>query len=148
MQSESFYFAYGSNMSSTRLRERVPGARSLGAARLLDMRLCFNKLGRDGSGKANLVAAPGSIGWGVVFAIAQPDFSVLDRFERGYERKIAQVETLRGEPTRVQTYLAPASAPDLTPHAWYVEHLIEGAREHGHPVERIAWLRALDVLAR
>ena len=49
------YYAYGSNMSSARLVERVPGARTLGPAQLEQWRLLCTKPGADGSGKVNLI---------------------------------------------------------------------------------------------
>ena len=58
------YFAYGSNLHSGRLRSRAPGAQALGAARLRGVRLVCNKLGRDGTAKANLEPAPSSHVWG------------------------------------------------------------------------------------
>ena len=68
------YFAYGSNMSSLRLRERIPSARSLGAARLAGWRLAPNKRGRDGSGKANLVVDANSVVWGVLYQLVAADW--------------------------------------------------------------------------
>ncbi len=47
------YFAYGSNMSIARLKERVPGARSLGCHTLKEHDLRFHKLSKDGSGKCD-----------------------------------------------------------------------------------------------
>ena len=50
------YFAYGSNMSSRRLRERMPGARAESRAILPCHRLAWHKIGKDGSGKCDIVA--------------------------------------------------------------------------------------------
>ncbi len=68
------YFAYGSNMTSARLRARIPSARSVGAARIDGRRLVCNKRGRDGSGKANLCASPGGEAWGVVYEVDAADW--------------------------------------------------------------------------
>ena len=48
------YFAYGSNLSLARLRERIGIALPLGVAELPDYRLVCDKRGADGSAKANL----------------------------------------------------------------------------------------------
>jgi hypothetical protein len=77
------YFAYGSNMSSGRLR---PGAVPAGAARLEGYRLRCNKRGRDGSGKAEA--------WGVLFWLPDPDWEALDRFE---SRQVCHVLSGLGE---------------------------------------------------
>ncbi len=47
------YFAYGSNMSISRLRERVPSAVRLGIFFLEGHRLCFHKASEDGSAKCD-----------------------------------------------------------------------------------------------
>ena len=49
------YFAFGSNMLLERIKKRVPSARVLGNATLGGYALRFNKLSKDGSGKANIV---------------------------------------------------------------------------------------------
>ncbi len=49
------YFACGSNLHPLRLSLRVPAARFQGALALTGYQLRFNKRGRDGSGKGNLL---------------------------------------------------------------------------------------------
>jgi gamma-glutamylcyclotransferase len=48
-----YYFAYGSNMSLSRLRERVPSAEAVGCFSLNGHDLRFHKLSKDGSGKCD-----------------------------------------------------------------------------------------------
>jgi len=139
------YFAYGSNMSSARLFERIPSARSLGAARLEGFRLAGNKLGSDGTGKANLVVDLQSVAWGVIYALPASEWPRLDRFEPGYLRQLAKLRDLRDQTHAAQLYLAQAPGPDLPMHPWYREHLIEGAREHELPSDYIAWLSQLPI---
>src|SRR5258708_12496941 len=51
------YFAYGSNMLTDRLRERVPSATAIGVGRLAGHQLRWDKrTGRDGSGKCDAQA--------------------------------------------------------------------------------------------
>jgi hypothetical protein len=48
------YFAYGSNMRSARLRERVPSARYFATGKIQGYKLAFHKRSKqDGSGKAD-----------------------------------------------------------------------------------------------
>src|SRR5699024_6090609 len=50
-----YYFAYGSNMCTARLAQRVPGVKALGSAWLGGHRLYWHLRGGDGSGKCNIV---------------------------------------------------------------------------------------------
>lgn len=142
----AFYFAYGSNLKSARLRSRVAGAEARGAARLDGYRWCCNKLGADGSAKANIVAHPGRRVWGVVFELETADFFILDRFEGGYTRIEVEVETpASGGLVRAQTYTSVRLVPDERPNAAYRALMIEGAREHRLPASFLARLEALEV---
>ena len=133
---QAHYFAYGSNMSSTRLALRVPEARSLGAARISGYRLCCNKRGKDGSGKANLMLAQRADAWGVLFALPADRWATLDRYEVGYERVPCEVR-LAGSPTpaertatRAEMYLALEPEDDeIVPFDWYLAHMSAGAAE-------------------
>ncbi len=157
------YFAYGSNMSRMRVTERIPGARPRGAAWMENRRLSFNKPGRDGTGKANLIEHPGSHVWGVVYELDADAWDVLDRFESGYSRLIVEVRSgwnAAGVRRRrdascfeVQTYLwsgeegAEAEGDALTsPASWYLDHLREGAREHGLPDYYLRMIESLGTV--
>jgi hypothetical protein len=65
------YFAYGSNMSTPRLRYRVPGCRFAFVARLPNYKLCFHKRSKDGSAKCNAfrTAEPTDVVIGAVYEI-------------------------------------------------------------------------------
>lgn len=138
------YFAYGSNMSTARLQERIPEARPLGRARFDGVRLDFNKVGVDGSGKANLCPQVDAIAWGVLFAVRTEDWLTLDRFEPGYERQHCQLTLDSGEAIQAQIYLAIGELTPTPPHDWYREHLLTGAREHGLPKDVIAEITRLQ----
>ena len=138
------YFAYGSNLSSARLLARVPSARARGAARLDGFALRLDKPGADGSGKANLLATPGALVWGVVYQLDPSDWPALDACEPGYERTAVRV-ALDGAPLAAQTYCSPLYGPGLAAFRWYHRHLVDGAREHGLPEEWIALIEALPV---
>lgn len=142
----SRYFAYGSNLSSARLRERVPSARVVGVATLADHRLTLGKAGRDGTGKATLVAAPGALCWGVVYAIESVEWALLDACEPGYSRVHRRVTLLTREALGVQTYLAPETAPDPVATPRYKRFILDGAREHRLPAAWLATLERLPVL--
>lgn len=138
------YFAYGSNMSSARLQERIAAARPLGRAQLAGFRLAWNKPGRDGSGKANIVLAEAEIVWGVLYEFPPSAWRALDRIERDYAREAHWVLDRRDERINAHVYRwhCEPSVPDLTPHDWYRNHLLEGAREHELPQD------VIDALSR
>ena len=138
------YFAYGSNLEPRRLRERIGEFRVYGAACLYGHRLAFNKRGRDGSGKANLM--PDSLGlvWGVVYELTPAAWPRLDRFEGGYTRLRVQVEQSPGEGREAWTY-ASTRLSGKPPFSWYREHVVQGARHHGLPDAWVAWLERVVV---
>ena len=140
---QPLYFAYGSNLLSARLRERVPSCAVRGAARLSGWRLTTDKRGRDGTGKANLRRDPAAVVWGVVWAIDAAEWPQLDRFEGGYARIEVEVETPLGARLAVATYVSDrlTDVPVLDPA--YKRAIVDGAREHGLPAAWIAGLEAL-----
>ena len=137
-----FYFAYGSNMSSARLLTRVPAARSLGRAQLTGFRLAWNKPGIDGSGKANIVLAAAETVWGVLYHFPRSAWDALDQIERDYTRESHSVIDHKGAAVSTQLYRwhCEPHVADRTPHAWYRDHLVSGAREHQLPIDVIAAL--------
>jgi gamma-glutamylcyclotransferase len=143
------YFAYGSNMSTKRLRERVPSARAIGAGVLKGHKLCWHKLSKkDGSGKCD--AAPSNdadaVVYGVLFEINVAEKPALDRFEGlgfGYEEKEVDID-VQGQLHRASTYYATTCVPSLKPWSWYRAHVVAGAREHGLPM---AYIEALEAAA-
>lgn len=143
-------FAYGSNMSTARLRARVPSARVIGRGVLHGHRLVWHKVSKDGSGKCDVVAtaAPDAVVHGVVYAIDQTEKATLDRAEglgKGYDERQVVVE-VGGEPFVATMYYATRMDPALKPYSWYRAHVLAGAYEHELPPEYIAALEAIEVL--
>jgi hypothetical protein len=111
------YFAYGSNMSTPRLRYRVPGCRFEFVARLPNYKLCFHKRSKDGSAKCNAfrTAEPTDAVIGVVYEIPTNEKPALDRAEglgAGYHEEIVPVLSPEGEKVTVHAYIADASFID------------------------------------
>lgn len=136
-------------MSCGRLHERVAEALPLGRGLLRDHRFACNKLGNDGSGKANVAVAPQDEVWGVVFRLPRAALAVLDRHEGGYVRCAVDIEIEDGPHRllRCDTYRSEGVRDGLVPHAWYKRHIVDGALEHGLPAHWIAMLQALPTLA-
>lgn len=151
------YFAYGSNMSQRRLRERVPSAEFISLANLERHAIRFHKCGRDGSAKCDAyhTGDSGDSVIGVVFLIDPGHRHHLDAAEglgNGYATK--SVELLTPEHTLLEafTYYATAIDTQLKPYSWYHEHVLRGCRENALPasyvrrIESIACIQDDDAL--
>jgi gamma-glutamylcyclotransferase (GGCT)/AIG2-like uncharacterized protein YtfP len=145
------YFAYGSNMSTARLRERIGSVRRVAVARLTAHALRFHKRGRDGTAKCDAcyTGERNDTVYGVVFGIPAHARSRLDAFEgagNGYEPEQVTVTALGGSTLRALTYRATHIDTGLLPLHWYHEHVLRGALEHGLPPEYIDAIRRISVL--
>ena len=144
-----YYFAYGSNLSSPRLTNRVPSAVILATGQLRRHRLRFHKIGRDGSAKCNALytGLSGDRVLGAVFRINPADRRLLDQAEGlalGYESKEVLIVTPGGERIEAFTYYATRIDPGNRPFHWYKEHVLRGLREHGFSGD---YLRAVEEIA-
>lgn len=135
------YFAYGSNMCSGRLRERVP-CDFVTIARLTAHQLRFHKLSKKDSsskGDAFYTGVATDEVWGVVFDIPASKKTVLDAFEGlgyGYEDVEVVITLPTGEQLQVRTYVADPEyiREGLAPYTWYKAYVLAGAAEHGLPL--------------
>jgi len=139
MSSEQSFinFAYGSNMSSRRLRARTPSARPLGIGQLVGHRLMWHKAGRDGSGKCDAFETGDAshVVWGVLYRIDLSERVHLDLAEglgHGYDHKTVQVLTADGS-VAAGMYRATHIDATLQPFDWYLAYVLQGALEHGLP---------------
>ncbi len=128
------YFAYGSNMSLLRLRQRAPSAARIGVFILEKHELRFHKLSDDGSGKCDAYHTNHSshVVMGALFDIDRGDKPALDAAEglgNGYEQKWVQVKNHAGERHDAFTYYATHIDPALKPYSWYLNHVLVGAQE-------------------
>ncbi|TVR26077.1 MAG: gamma-glutamylcyclotransferase [Balneolaceae bacterium] len=132
------YFAYGSNMSLQRLRERLPDAEYLGSHTLINHDLRFHKIGQDGSGKCDAFYTrnPDDYILGVLYEISVSDKRTLDNKEGlgyGYSDKNVTLFDGSGRKTEAFTYFATGVDPSLKPFSWYKQHVLKGAREASFP---------------
>ena len=146
------YFAYGSNMSRTQMRQRCPDHEVIGKAVLPGYALCFPRHSPiRNCGVAGIVEQPGAEVWGVVYRLHDEDLAALDRRE-GYDpAKPAHVnrynrKTIRvlkdGEALDCLIYLARAEPGKHVPSVEYMSALITGAVEIGLPEDYVSRLRA------
>lgn len=139
-------FAYGSNMSTARLRARVPSAVAVMTGFVTGRRTVFHKRGHDGSGKADAVATRRIADrvWGVVFSIAREERPLLDACEIGYAEESVVVVGSQSQ-LAATMYIAESRHIDATlqPFAWYHRYVVAGAREHRLPTEYQGHLQSI-----
>lgn len=145
------YFAYGSNMLTERLKQRISNVQSLGVARAFGRRLCFQKRSSDGSGKCDIPLTNNSsdVVYGVIFDVPESHILKLDEAEgvgHGYERTTINVLPADGVLILATAYLATADAIDskLVPYDWYHRLIIAGARQHELPPSYISMLESIE----
>ncbi len=146
------YFAYGSNMSVKRLRQRVPGAVSLGVFALAEHELRFHKISHaDNSGKCDAwyTGRADSLLLGVLYEIDPADKFNLDRAEGlgyGYDEKEVWVYNADGFQIQSFLYYATEFDDSCKPYTWYLQHVLTGAHEAGLPEEYIARIEAVQAV--
>jgi len=146
-----YYFAYGSNMSTRRLKRRLSLVRPVSVATLPRHRLCWHKQGRDGSGKCDAAHADDDAlaVMGVLYEMAPDERPLLDRIEgvgAGYEVIHVRLTLCSGEFVQAFTYQATQIDTTALPFLWYKTHVLQGAYEHGLPADYIAQLEAAPAL--
>jgi hypothetical protein len=146
------YFAYGSNLHPTRLRERVPGVALEGVAVAQGRRLAFHKRGfRDGSAKCDLPeTSPPVQAYGALYRIASDHRLGLARIEgagAGYEETSVEVDA-NGKRVSAFLFLAQPEFvdPALIPFDWYKALVLEGAKYHQFPAAYTAAIKNVPCL--
>ena len=142
------YFAYGSNMCSSRLKSRVPSCKIFDVGILKGHILKFHKRSIDDSGKCNVVPSQNGENEviGVVFEFDTNEKILLDKAE-GKEYKDISVEVITSKGNvNAYMYVASATSVDdsLIPYTWYKDFVVEGAKEHFLPKEYIQTLIEIE----
>jgi hypothetical protein len=146
------YFAFGSNLASARLLQRIPAASVHVVATLSEHRLCWRKNDRGQSGKCDIdyTGDPDHLVYGVIYHMTIDDKLELDVYETagfGYDHKRVEVTTLQGDSIEAFTYYALDIDHSQQPFHWYKEHVLRGALEHDFPhhyVEQIRTTPSID----
>lgn len=140
------YFAYGSNMLTSRLVARCASAQYIGNASVENYALKFSKKSLDGSGKATLVGTTNGTVQGALFEVEQSERAFLDKAEGSdYERVddfIVRISST-GEEIVSSTYVAVNTYDALRPYDWYLALVIAGANLHSLDVDYRRGLRLI-----
>ncbi len=143
-----YYFAYGSNMNWAQMQQRCPSARFVCVARLPDYQFAIARHSRlRNCGTANIFPNSGSEVWGVVYALTDQEFNLLDDFEDGYRREKIFV-LARGDgqhPLESLVYIAEKEHHAPFPNPEYKRLMVEGARHWQLPPEYHAMLESIAV---
>jgi gamma-glutamylcyclotransferase len=161
------YFAYGSNMQWSRIRDRCPSVNYVCKALLPDYRLTFSRrYSRDNSSwTASIEEAPGAHAWGVVYEIDDRDIDSLNRAE-GYmpgraNDKNAHLpfqchvlcEGVKDRALSAMTYIAnvegsppPEHRDRRVPSKEYKGRLVEGAQHWRLPETYIRRLSSIEAV--
>lgn len=135
------YFAYGSNMHPGQFRERCPGSRVVGRARLPGYRFLITT-----SGYASVEPSddPGAVVHGVLEELTPEDEATLDAYEgvrEGlYRRDFLTVLRENNTPVQALVYVE-MERREGQPRPGYLEAILEGARHHALPQEALDTLR-------
>jgi hypothetical protein len=144
------YFAYGSNMASHRLLQRLPRARHIDIGILTGHRLSFRKKDDAGlSAKCDIELTDDHRDEviGIIYKITNADKQTLDRIEglgRGYDEKIVQITSSSGSILSTVTYYAINIDHSLIPYHWYKQHVLRGAIEHRLPADYISKIESIE----
>jgi gamma-glutamylcyclotransferase (GGCT)/AIG2-like uncharacterized protein YtfP len=126
-----YYFAYGSNMDSSRMARMCRSARVSGIGTLLDYRFIINQ-----GGFATVVPAAGTRVYGVLWALSEGDLLHLDEYEDVasglYSRVSVKVTLMRGAVSNALIYVAANDKPG-SPGSHYLEGIVATATRHGFP---------------
>lgn len=150
MKTEYTYFAYGSNMLTERITERLGKVQIVGLGILRNHQLVFNRMGSYlPGGVASVVTRSNSIVLGVIWKIGADQLSVLDKIEdpSAYCRETIKVDLETGASLECVTYV---SLPQgyCPPSEEYLSYLVQGAEEHNFPDKYVRNLKRRSTLVR
>ena len=120
------YFAYGSNMAISQMRQRCPGCRRLGKASLPGYEWIITT-----RGYANVVAHADAIVEGILYELTRDDEEALDRYEgvaTGCYDKAAKTVSFGEEPVEAMVYIDPITDEGV-PRDEYVGRMVRAISE-------------------
>ena len=124
-----YYFAYGSNLDVSQMKERCPDARPVGTALLRDHALAFGGHSPNWEGApATVVPEEDSHVPGLVYELSYDEIRILDYYEGHpvrYERRRRPVIHEDGEVRKAQIYVKEVDGPFSHPPPSYLSVLKE-----------------------
>ena len=152
------YFAYGSNLDYSQMKNRCPSARFVGKAILKEYDFDFTRMSTNrGCGVMDIVKADGEKVWGVVHQIDELEVGRLDQSE-GYApgrtknayRRIECVvyeDGVANRPITAMTYeVVEKASATIPPDQAYKELIVNGADYWHLPEDYINRLKLIDTI--
>ncbi|MEZ8220541.1 putative conserved protein YtfP, gamma-glutamylcyclotransferase (GGCT)/AIG2-like family [Candidatus Fervidibacteria bacterium JGI MDM2 JNZ-1-D12] len=144
------YFAYGSNMKHSQMRDRCgKGWRFLKRAYLPGYKLVFDGYSEKWKGAvANVVKSEGETVWGGLFEVTEECIGKLNKCEghpKHYKRQKLQVFDDDGNCYTAYVYLREPQGQGK-PSRKYLEALLQGAKDCGLSHEYVEWLKQHEIL--
>lgn len=147
MADSLYYFAYGSNMSIQRMKERLVAFKSRNLGFLYDYELKFNKINHHvkGAGYANIIPVKGKMVEGILYEIDQSGIEILDGFE-GYPVKYTrELLPIKSNDGMIEAHVYIAQPEETTEHLMpeiiYLQYLLDAkdllSAEYYHHLESI-----------
>lgn len=127
----ALYFAFGSNMSSERFRERVGKYHRIFPAKLEGYEFVYNKKSVDGSAKANLLECAESQVHGVCYEIDKTDLQKLRKVEKGYDETKVLISSPQSKLEFKAITFISKSLTSENPTQEYKRIVLAGAKEWG-----------------
>ena len=120
------YLAYGSNMNYKQMRQRCPGAETIGTTDIEDRRLVF--AGRSKGAVATIEKAPGFTVPAIVWRIKPEHEKILDAYEGfpGFYGKEMFEVWFRGDRVKIMAYVMGPGRIYGVPNESYLKSIHEG----------------------
>jgi gamma-glutamylcyclotransferase (GGCT)/AIG2-like uncharacterized protein YtfP len=135
------YFAYGSNMNLSQMKDRCPCARFLKRGFIKGYKFVYDGYSGIRRGAvANIIPSENSILWGAVFEITKECLSQLDDFEgypNAYARQEFEVWDDNSEPCNAIAYLR-VGRTIAKPNEDYEQIILRGAKDCNLPEEYVS----------
>ena len=122
------YFAYGSNMSAVRMKQRLDWEAPRQNASLVNYQLVFNQAGFNDPhwSPANIMPSRGGLVEGIVYEVEEKDLQILDVHEKYYQRFEVDILVSNGTSVKAITYLSQNASEEKPPTREYLNFLLEG----------------------
>ena len=122
------YFAYGSNMSAVRMKQRLDWEAPRQSASLENYQLVFNQAGFNDPhwSPANIMPSRGGLVEGIVYEVEEKDLQILDVHEKYYQRFEVDILVSNGTSVKAITYLSQNAREEKPPTREYLNFLLEG----------------------
>ena len=132
------------------MQRRCPSARFVCVARLRDYRFAIARHSRlRNCGTANIFAEKGSEVWGIVYDVSEPDLTILDGYEDGYQREMLVVRSSGDsqDPVEALVYIAQKEDTVPLPNPEYKRLIIDGARHWNIPESYCSMLEQIQTMS-